>query len=404
MIRMNILLAQETDWLKRNPHQQHHLADNLSLRGHKVRVIDYELLWPGEKNKELFSRRQTFSGISKTCKEASVTVIRPGIIKIRCLDYVSLIFSHRKEIERQIRGFTPDVIIAFGILNAYLAMKSSRRNNIPFIYYWIDILHTLIPFKPFQNIAKSLERKTLKQSDKVLVINERLRTIVIKMGVDPKRTSVLGAGVNLSHFRQNNSSKIRTEHGLEKNDIVLFFMGWLYNFSGLREVALELVKAKDSHLKLLIVGEGDAFNELQGIKEKYDLQKRIILTGKKPYQEIPSFIAASDICLLPAYNNEVMRHIVPIKLYEYMAMGKPVICTELPGVIKEFAYDNGIVYVNRPEEVVKKASELVASQSLNKLGAKARKFVEKHSWDRITDQFECILKEVIREKRNGRIS
>ncbi|GAI10428.1 unnamed protein product, partial [marine sediment metagenome] len=230
---MNILLVQETDWLKRNPHQQHHLADNLSLRGHKVRVIDYELLWPGEKKKELFSRRQIFSGIFKTCREASVTVIRPGIIKVRCLDYISLIFSHKREIERQIREFTPDVIIGFGILNAYLAMKSSRRNNISFIYYWIDILHTLIPFKPFQNIAKLVERKTLEQADKVLVINERLRTLVIKLGANPKRTSVLRAGVNLAQFRKDNRSKIRTEHGIEKDDIVLFFMGWLYNFSGL---------------------------------------------------------------------------------------------------------------------------------------------------------------------------
>ena len=401
---MNILLAQETDWLKRNPHQQHHLVDNLSLRGHKVRVIDYGLLWRGEKKKKLFSRRQIFSGISKTCREASVTVIRPGIIKIRCLDYVSLIFSHKKEIGRQIREFTPDVIIGFGILNAYLAMKSSRRNNIPFIYYWIDILHTLIPFKPFQSSAKVVERKTLRQADRVLVINERLKTLVIRMGADPKRTSVLRAGVNLAQFKNNNRSKIRTEHGIGKDDIVLFFMGWLYNFSGLREVALELVKAKDSHLKLLIVGEGDAFNELRGIKDKYDLQNRIILTGKKPYQEIPSFIAASDICLLPAYNNEIMRHIVPIKLYEYMAMGKPVISTKLPGVMKEFAYDNGVVYVNKPEEVVKKASELVAKENLADLGAKAREFVENYSWDKTTDEFESILEEVIKEKRNGRAS
>lgn len=401
---MNILLVQETDWLKRNPHQQHHLADNLSLRGHKVRVIDYELLWPGEKEKKLFSRRQIFSGISKTCREASVTVIRPGIIKVRCLDYISLIFSHRKEIERQIRGFTPDVTIGFGILNAYLAMKSSRRNNIPFIYYWIDILHTLIPFKPFQNIAKLVERKTLKQADKVLVINERLGTLVIRMGADPKRTSVLRAGVNLAQLEENSADKIRAQYGIKKDDIVLFFMGWLYNFSGLREVALELVKAKDSHLKLLIVGEGDAFNELQEIRETYNLQNRIILTGKKLYQEIPSFIAASDICLLPAYNNEIMRHIVPIKLYEYMAMEKPVISTELPGVMKEFAHNNGVVYVNRSEEVVRKASELVAKQNLAQLGAKARRFVEKHSWDKITDEFENILKEVIKEKRNGTAS
>ena len=404
MSKMKILLVQEADWLKRNPHQQHHLADNLSLRDHKVRVIDYELRWWRQGKKELFSRRQVFPGVSKTRKEASVTVIRPGIIKIPCLDYISLIFSHKREIERQISEFAPDVIVGFGILNAYLAMKSSGRNNIPFIYYWIDILHTLIPFKPFQSIAKLVEGKTLKQADRVLVINERLKSLVIKMGANPKRACVVKAGVDFAQFAETSRTKVRIQYGIEKDDIVLFFMGWLYEFSGLREVALELAKVKDSNLKLLIVGEGDVFNELQKIREKYNLQNRVILTGKKPYQEIPSFIAASDICLLPAYNNEVMRHIVPIKLYEYMAMGKPVISTKLPGVVKEFAYDNGVVYVNRPEEVVKKAAELIVNENLNELGAKARRFVEKYSWDKITDEFENILKEVVKEKRDGTTS
>jgi len=391
---------QETDWLKRNPAQQHHLADNLSLRGHKVRVIDYELLWWTKRKKKLFSRRQVFSGVSKTRKGASVTLIRPGIVKIPCLDYISLIFSHKREIERQISEFSPDVIIGFGILNAYLAMKSSGRNNIPFVCYWIDVLHTLIPFKPFQSMAKLVEGKTLKHADRVLVINERLKTFVIKIGANPERTSVVRGGVDFAQFGQISHNKVRIQHGIEKDDIVLFFMGWLYNFSGLREVTLELAKTKDSNLKLLIVGEGDAFNELQKIRERHNLQNRVILAGKKPYQEIPSFIAASDICLLPAHNNEVMRHIVPIKLYEYMAMGKPVISTRLPGVVKEFAYDNGVVYVNRPEEVVKKASELIANENLDELGAKARRFVEKYSWDKITDEFENILKEVIKEKQN----
>ena len=62
--------------------------------------------------------------------------------------------------------------------------------------------------------------------------------------------------------------------------------------------------------------------------------------------EMPAFIAASDICLLPAYPWEkTMQDIVPIKMYEYMAMKKPVIATRLPGVMKEFGEDNGVVYV-----------------------------------------------------------
>ena len=51
---MKILFLQETDWIKRGPHQQHHLADRLSVRGHEVRVIDYDFTWRTEKKKMLF--------------------------------------------------------------------------------------------------------------------------------------------------------------------------------------------------------------------------------------------------------------------------------------------------------------------------------------------------------------
>jgi len=44
---MKLLYTQETDWLTRGPHQQHHPAEMLSLRGHEVRAIDYELWWRG---------------------------------------------------------------------------------------------------------------------------------------------------------------------------------------------------------------------------------------------------------------------------------------------------------------------------------------------------------------------
>ena len=398
---MKILLVQESDWLKRGPHQQHQLADRLSLKGHQVRVIDYEILWRDQGKKELYSRRLVFDNVSKIHQGAKVTVIRPGIIKIPWLDYASLVFTHRKEIERQIKEFSPDVIIGFSILNSYLAVKAARRNDIPFIYYWIDVLHRLIPFKPFQFIAKIVEGKALKQADRVLVINDKLKDYVIEAGVSLERTQVLRAGIDIEQFNPiDNVNAIRKQYGLKEDDIVLFFMGWLYHFSGLKEVARQLAETKDDRLKLLIVGEGDAYDELQQIQRKYNLQERIILTGRKPYQEIPALIAACDVCLLPSYPNEkIMQDIVPIKMYEYMAMAKPVVSTRLPGIMKEFGEDNGVVYVSKPGDSIEKAIRLIQDGSLKELGAKARSFVEGYSWDNITDEFEKILGEVVRSSR-----
>jgi len=400
---MKILITQETDWLKRNPAQQHHLAEMLSLRGHEIRAIDYELLWKTQGKKELYSRRQVFNNVSKIHNGAKVTVIRPGIIKIPCLDYASLAFSHKKEIKRQTKEFSPDAIIGFGILNSYLASIRVRDNNIPFIYYWIDVLHKLIPSKLLQPVGKRLESITLKRADKVLVINEKLREYVINLGAPQKRAQVLRAGIDTEQFSPGISGDpVKKQYGLTKEDTVLFFMGWLYKFSGLKEVVLQLAESKPRSLKLFIVGEGDVYEELQQIREKYHLQNRIILTGKKPYKEIPAFVAASDICLLPAYPWEpIMQDIVPIKMYEYMAMEKPVISTRLPGIVEEFGKDNGVVYVDKPEDVIAKAIELARNGSATELGLKAREFVVRNSWDNIADEFEGILEQVIKDKQDN---
>lgn len=403
---MKLLFTQETDWLRRNPAQQHHLAEMLSLRGHEIRVIDYELLWRTQSKRGLYSRREIFSNVSKIHEGANITVIRPGIIKLPLLDYLSLIFSHKKEISRQLDEFKPDLIVGWGILNSYLSARAARGNNIPLLYYWIDVLDRLIPFKPFQPFGKAVERRTVKQADRILVINDKLKDYVIKLGAPVERTQVLRAGINIKQFNPDNSGNgVRKQYGISEQDIALFFMGWLYHFSGLKEVVPLLAETRDIDFKLLIVGEGDAYNELEQIREKYGVQDRVILAGKKPYQEIPAYIAASDICLLPASpDEEIMQHIVPIKMYEYMAMKKPVIATKLPGVMKEFGEDNGVIYVDRPEDVIPKAVELVNNGNLNELGEKARKFVERYSWDNITDDFEGILEEVVKEKRNGAIS
>ena len=398
---MKILLVEETDWFERGPLQQTHLMEKLSLKGYEIRVIDHEILWNTCGKKELYLRRKVLNNVSRIHKGAAITVIRPSIIKIPHLDYISLVLSRKKEIKRQIKEFHPDAIVGFQILSAYLGMSAAKKNNIPFIYYWTDVYHAQIPFGLYQPIGKYIEKRILKNADRVIVINEQLRDFVIKMGSDPKRTQVEKAGVDFDQFNPDISGdEIREKYGIKKEDIVLFFVGVLYDFSGLKEAAMELSKIKDEkpNIKLLIVGDGDAFDDLQRIRDEYRMGDRIILTGKQPYEKVPAFIASSDICLLPAHNNEMMHDIVPIKLYEYMACGKPVITTRLPGVMREFGEDHGIIYVDKPEDALKKAVEIIENGTVKEHGLKARGFVEKYNWDDIVADFEGVLEEVIRDE------
>lgn len=65
-------------------------------------------------------------------------------------------------------------------------------------------------------------------------------------------------------------------------------------------------------------------------------------------------------------------------MYEYLAMGKPVIATRLLGVVKEFGFDSGICCIDRAEDALRKASELITAGNLGKDGENARRALESH--------------------------
>ncbi|MDP2766959.1 MAG: hypothetical protein Q8O41_05860 [Candidatus Methanoperedens sp.] len=65
---MKLLVLQETDWIKRGPHQQHHLMDRMALRGHEIHVIDYEYLWKEDNERKMITGRKEIKGAIRSSK------------------------------------------------------------------------------------------------------------------------------------------------------------------------------------------------------------------------------------------------------------------------------------------------------------------------------------------------
>ena len=66
------------------------------------------------------------------------------------------------------------------------------------------------------------------------------------------------------------------------------------------------------------------------------------MVGTKPYETLPSYLANIDVCLIPFKINQITLASNPIKMYEYLAAGKPVVSTALPEVIQNASK---IVYI-----------------------------------------------------------
>lgn len=80
-------------------------------------------------------------------------------------------------------------------------------------------------------------------------------------------------------------------------------------------------------------------------------------------------------------------------MYEYMACGKSIISTRLPGVVKEFGEHSGVVYVEKPENAIEKTVELIRNGELRELEIKTRSLIERCSWDHVADESERILED-----------
>lgn len=396
---MKILVVQESDWLERNPHQQHHLMERMAKRGHEIKVIDYPIDWPNDDDSGLIYHKEIHENVSKIKENTHIEVIRPGFIKIKGLNYATLFFTHKREIERQVEEFKPDIILALGILNSYNASKIAKKHNIPFVYYFIDVIYALIPEKSLQKIGQKFTEKTIRNADLVITINKKLSDFAYSVGAKKDSTILIDAGIDLNSYDPDlDDSAIRKEYGIAEDDVVLFFMGWIYEFAGMKELARALGEAKDRYpnYKILVVGDGDAYDEMCEIRDEYDMADQLILTGKQPFEKIPEFLASADFCLLPAHIDEpIMQDIVPIKIYEYLAMGKVVVASELPGLSKEFGYGNGIEYIREASEVLQTVESILNENRYDEIASNAREYVKSNDWEVITDKFEQAMKKLL---------
>ena len=387
---MRIVVVQETDWLRRGPHQQHHLFERLSLRGHEITVLDYPILRPHWPREPLAAPRQEQPNAARLYDGARIRLITPGSLSLGPLARPTSVLTHHAALRRLIREERPDLIVSYALSTGLPALRLARRHGIPYVFHVIDALHAIVPSRALWPIARAVERRLFTAADEVILINEHLRDYAIHMGAHPRRSRVLRTGVDLARFDPAaDGSAARAALGLAPDDLVLFFMGWLYGFSGLREVAASL-KDAPPNVRLLVVGDGDDYAALATLRDA-GLGSRLVLTGRVPYERIPALLAAADVPLLPFHTVPATRHIVPIKLYEYMAAGKPVVAAPLPGVLRDVGEGHGVVYAPAEDQV--EAALRIQPRAAD-LGRAARRFVEAYcDWETITGEFEALLQQ-----------
>ena len=232
---------------------------------------------------------------------------------------------------------------------------------------------------------------------------------ILPEGLPEGKIHLLHTGANLALFSPERYRKDEERRKLDipKEMVVITFLGSFRSWHGVLdfiEAGKMVLSSKRKNILFLMIGSGPLYKKTEEIITRSKLKEHFLLTGKVPYCDVPAFLSASDIGVAP-FNSEGFPSLKlgfywsPLKIFEYLAMGLPVITIDIPP-LNEIVRDKeeGLLY---PEGDIQALAErmlyLIENEAeRRKMGKKARARSTLFSWERQTKKIDDILKKVVR--------
>jgi glycosyltransferase involved in cell wall biosynthesis len=184
-------------------------------------------------------------------------------------------------------------------------------------------------------VTLSLERLVARRSKGVVCVSPTIRDQLVRRHNLVVRTQVIENGVDCEVFVPGSRTEVRKRLGLDLNAYMMVYVGSLVAWQGLDVLveASKLVVLERAQSVFLLVGDGPLRQPLLERVRSLGLENHFIFTGEVAHREIPRYISAADICLAPFKRaRNLMVGLSPLKVVEYMACGRAVVTTKIPGV------------------------------------------------------------------------
>lgn len=236
-------------------------------------------------------------------------------------------------------------------------------------------------------VKELLTKLTYKLCDRIIVLSNSMKQQVIrKYGVSSHKIQVIYNGVEIEKFTQPDKENFAKEKQHISERFVIGYVGTFYKWQGVEDLARSfssVVKRRDD-VRLLMVGEGPEFENVKNIIGELDIGNKVTLTGSVPPDEVPYYIGAMDIFIVPRPSTSETETAVPLKVLEAMAMGKPIVATNVGG-LAEVIEDgvNGILTEpGNTGQLADKILSLVDNESLRReIGEKSKQKAKEFNWE-----------------------
>lgn len=248
----------------------------------------------------------------------------------------------------------PDLIYERYALTSFVGVLLARRAGIPLI---LEVNAPLAQEEArFRGLrlgafARWAEGWILRRADRVVVVSAALADHARRLGVSGERIMILPNGTDPRIFNhQVSGSRVRRQLGLN-GQFVIGFSGTLKPWHGLHYLigAMTRIKERAPALVLLVIGDGPERAALETQARAAGLSERIHFVGSITHDEVGAHLAACDVLTAP-YGHLKNLWFSPLKVAEYLAVGRPVIASAIGQLQELYSEETGVALVAPGDE------------------------------------------------------
>ncbi|TSC84123.1 MAG: group 1 glycosyl transferase [Parcubacteria group bacterium Gr01-1014_17] len=280
------------------------------------------------------------------------------------------------------------------MISAFLFLLARKIRGEKFLVYTIDMDQFSFSLIPFLRVPYFVEihdakrrgilfQRLFNRAQGILTINNIIKNKLCARFVMPsEKVLVAPNGISEEFFKARNISadKARAVLNLPLNRKIALYAGQFYAWKGL-EILAEAARRAPAIIFYLAGGTREAFERITDIR---DIPANILFGGVRPYTEMPLLMRASDALIVLGTKRDEYSyfHTSPMKLFEYLPVGRPIVAARTPAIVDMVSEKEVFFYEpDNAESMAQVTMEAICNKtSANEKVSVARKLAEKYTW------------------------
>lgn len=270
--------------------------------------------------------------------------------------------------------------------NGLIVHAAANQLGIPWVYEargemektWLSRIpaekQAQVEQSEFYRLARAQEARVAAAADAVVALSEVSARQLVERGVDASRIILAPNAVNDALLdRQVDPMRLRTELGLP-DGLLVGAITAVVGYEGLDTLVASIEHLPDD-ARVLIVGDGTARPELEQLARDLHVSDRVIFAGRQPANDIWRWYGALDVFAVPRHDTAVSRSVTPIKPLNALALGIPVVTSDLPALREVTGGTSTYCRAGDPEDLARAILEAAASDP-----EPGREFARTRTW------------------------